>query len=48
MCIINKDQIVKLKQILSRYPDTFACISNVSSTVGKFSDKRKKSTTITE
>ncbi len=48
MCVINKDQITKLKNILSKYPDTFACISNVTSTVGKFSDKRKKSVTITE
>ena len=48
ICVINKDQITKLKQILKKYPGTFASISNVSNTVGQFADKRKKSTTITE
>lgn len=47
LCVINKDQIVKLKQLLEKYPGSFACISSVSGTVGKFKSKRKTNTTIT-
>lgn len=45
-CVVNKDQIVKLKQILDRYPGSFACISSVASTVGKFSGKREENAAI--
>lgn len=45
-CVVNKDQIVKLKQILDRYPGSFACISSVSSTVGKFAGKREENAAI--
>lgn len=36
VCIINKHQITKLTEILKRYPDTFASISQVTDTVGNF------------
>lgn len=46
MCVINKDQLVQLKQILAKYPGSFACITNVSSTVGQFRSKRKTNSTL--
>ena len=46
VCVINKDQIVKLKQILNKYPGSFASISNVTNTVGRFKGKRKESTVV--
>lgn len=46
VCVINKDQIVKLKQILNKYPGSFASISNVTNTVGRFAGKRKESTAV--
>lgn len=46
VCVINKDQIVKLKQILNKYPGSFASISNVTNTVGRFSGKRKESSAV--
>ncbi len=36
ICVINKHQIVRMEQILSRFSDTFACVSMVSETVGNF------------
>ena len=48
VCVINKDQIVKLKQILNKYPGSFASISNVSSTIGRFKSKRKPSATVAD
>ena len=36
ICIINKHQIAKMEEILSQFPDTFACVSMVSETVGNF------------
>ena len=36
ICIINRHQIAKMEEILSRFPDTFACVSMVSETVGNF------------
>lgn len=39
-CIVNKDEIVKFKDILKDYPDTFAYASNVNFTIGKFRNPR--------
>ena len=36
ICIINKHQIARMEEILSQFPDTFACVSMVSETVGNF------------
>ncbi|MBR1891485.1 MAG: YitT family protein [Clostridia bacterium] len=36
ICIINKDQLIDLERILKQYPDTFAYISQVNSTIGLF------------
>ncbi len=41
ICVVNKDQMVKLRNILEQYPGTFATISTVSSTVGYFKSRRK-------
>ncbi len=40
--IINKDELMLFKQILNNYPGAFAVISSVTSTVGRFKTKRKK------
>ncbi len=45
-CIINKYEIVQFKEILSEYPDTFAVVSNVNDTIGKFVNPRKKKSTV--
>ena len=37
--VINKHQITDLTKILSEYPETFACVSSVSDTVGNFNRK---------
>ena len=39
ICIINKRQLVELEKILKAYPDTFAYISQVNSTLGLFNRK---------
>ena len=36
ICVINKHQITKFTEIISQYPDTFACVSTVSETLGNF------------
>ena len=36
VCVINRHQIVRMEEILSQFPDTFACVSMVSETVGNF------------
>lgn len=36
ICIINKHQITRFTEIISRFPDTFACVSNVNETLGNF------------
>lgn len=36
ICVINKHQITKFTEIISQYPDTFACVSSVSDTLGNF------------
>ena len=36
ICIIHKHQIVKLQEILKKYPDSFAFVSSVSDTMGNF------------
>lgn len=46
ICVVNKDQIVPFKQILSNYPGTFACVSGVSYTIGLFKNKRASSSPI--
>lgn len=46
ICIVNKHQIVQMKQILAKYPATFANVSNVSYTIGKFRYPRETNSTI--
>lgn len=46
ICIVNKHQIVQMKQILAKYPGTFANVSNVSYTIGQFKYQREVSSTI--
>ena len=36
ICVINYHQITRMEELLARYPDTFACVSAVSETVGNF------------
>ena len=40
ICVINKRQLYDLEQILKQFPDTFAYISQVNSTVGLFNRGR--------
>ena len=46
ICVVNKHQIVHFKQILAKYPGTFACVSNVSYTIGYFRNPRESNSTI--
>ena len=41
ICVINKHQITQMMEILSGFPDTFACVSSVSETLGNFKRIRK-------
>lgn len=36
ICVINKHQITKFTDIISEFPDTFACVSSVNETLGNF------------
>jgi uncharacterized membrane-anchored protein YitT (DUF2179 family) len=36
ICVVNKHQITRLTEILSEFPDTFACVSDVTKTLGNF------------
>ena len=36
ICVINKHQITRFTEIISEYPDTFACVSSVNETLGNF------------
>lgn len=36
ICVVNRHQIVRFQEILSEFPDTFACVSTVNETVGNF------------
>lgn len=36
ICVINKHQISRFTDIISDFPDTFACISSVNETLGNF------------
>lgn len=40
VCIINKHQIAKLREIISHYPGAFACVSSVSEIYGNFKTVR--------
>ncbi len=42
ICIINRHQIARMEEILSRFPDTFACVSMVSETVGNFQRAKRR------
>ena len=42
VCVINKHQIARMEEILSQFPDTFACVSMVSETVGNFRKVRRQ------
>lgn len=46
MCVINKDQMIMMKNILGRYPGSFASISGVSNTVGRFEGTREQNSAI--
>lgn len=46
ICVVNKHQIVPFKQILAKYPGTFACVSTVSYTIGSFKYPRETNSTI--
>lgn len=48
ICVVNKDQIVPFKQILSNYPGTFACVSGVSYTIGLFKNKRASNSPVSD
>jgi uncharacterized membrane-anchored protein YitT (DUF2179 family) len=36
LCVVNRRQVVEFEQIIRRYDDTFAIVSTVNATVGKF------------
>lgn len=36
VCVVNRHQIVRFQEILSEFPDAFACVSSVNETVGNF------------
>lgn len=36
ICIINRHQVVRFTELVSMFPDTFACISDVNKTLGNF------------
>ncbi len=46
VCVVNKHQLVQMKQILAKYPDTFANVSTVSYTIGRFRYPRENSSTV--
>ena len=48
ICIVNKHQIVQMKQILSKYPGTFANVSTVSYTIGQFKYPRETKSTVSD
>ena len=36
ICVVNRHQIVRFQEILSEFPDAFACVSSVNETLGNF------------
>lgn len=36
ICVVNRHQIVRFQEILSKFPGTFACVSEVNETMGNF------------
>ena len=36
VCVVNRHQVVRFQEILSRFPGTFACVSSVNETLGNF------------
>ena len=42
ICVINYHQIARMEEILRRFPDTFACVSTVSETIGNFRSIRRR------
>ncbi|MGM9639803.1 MAG: YitT family protein [Faecousia sp.] len=42
MCIINRNQILELEEVISHYPGTFAYLSSVREVVGNFKHINKK------
>ncbi len=46
ICVVNKHQLVEMKKILAKYPETFANVSSVSYTIGRFRYPRETSTTV--
>lgn len=46
ICVVNRHQIVEMKQILAKYPGTFANVSSVSYTIGRFRYQHETNSTI--
>ncbi len=40
VCVVNRHQIVRFQEILSEFPDSFAYVSSVNETMGKFERRR--------
>ncbi len=36
ICVVNPHQIKEFLEIIHNYPGTFACVSDVTSTIGNF------------
>ena len=36
ICVVNRHQVVRFQEVLSRFPDTFAYVSGVNETLGNF------------
>ena len=42
VCVINYHQIARMESIISRFPDTFACVSAVNETLGNFRHVKRR------
>ena len=42
ICVINYHQIARMESIISRFPDTFACVSAVNETLGNFRHVKRR------
>ena len=41
ICVVNTHQIKDFMEIIARYPGTFACVSDVTKTIGNFKHIKK-------
>ncbi len=48
VCVVNRRQVVEFERIIRKYDHTFAYISTVNGTIGKFARERKKPHTVGE